>query len=389
MPEFNDFFPSSRYGSEALNAKAFGAIGDGNHNLLGSLYVSYAQAVADYPKTTTATWESIDTADWCGIQAAIDYAIDPTRGYFGQVLHVHIPEGRYFTNDTIHLGYGMVNGGSAYSSIHLSGAGWTALWEAAGTFITPLFLDRPVINIQAGTQSGVRGLYIIGNVQVPDLYGYSLNYRADGANYIVPGGKDDQYAPFCGVCIDAYYCGAGGASTESTEGPIPANPYPTPRYPAWVFSSPAAQAAHGTKAYNKGPSTSPFVEDCHIRDMPVAICLQPWGDGNGDFLHCRNTLVTCSKVGVSVGNSQSRSLDFTNMMFTNVHTCFLSFYGHGIPNFAGTFLNIHCAVVYQFFNIGGGAGGAILVERLDGESCTRWYCVGASGDVPGMLGKLG
>ena len=349
MPEFNVFFPTSRYGTETLNVKAWGARGDGNANTMDTLFagnLTAAQAV--YPKATSLN----DTADWCGIQGCIDYALQ------NNIMHVFIPEGKYLTNDTIHLGYGMIGGVANYQCIVLSGAGYAGLaGYPTGTSIFPQFVDRPVINIQGGRESRVQKLLIQGPIIIPDYGTASLNFRADPANYVPTDAKDDRHAPFCGVCIDGYY--ATGTSGEATNNPPP-DPYPTPRFPAWVQST--------TNAYNKAPSSQPSVLDCYITDTLIGIMLQPYSDGNGDFLHCNGTSIGNCKVAVAVGNSQARSMDFTNMLIGNTHTCFdNTSYGHGIANMAGTYTNIHIQQTYRFFNVVAGSGGPLVVTALYGE----------------------
>src|SRR5215204_1557634 len=173
MRPFNDWFPSSVYGTTHANVKAFGAIGDQNNNLLGTLYGTYAEAVADYPKTTEATWET-DSADWCGIQAAIDYAL------VNNIRNVVMPDGIYKVSDTIHLGYGMLGGAAASNSIELIGAGWTSTSNnSQGTVIGAIYQDRPILNIQGGRQSGVRNICFAGVIAMG-----SLTNRADASQYI-------------------------------------------------------------------------------------------------------------------------------------------------------------------------------------------------------------
>ena len=189
MPEFNDWYTSSLYGRDVINVKGFGALGNGALNTMTDLgYANLAAAQVDYPLARSMD----DSADWCGIQAAIDHALNPTNAAGGPsfatgIILVYIPNGVYLTTDTIHLGYGMITGTGNFCCVQLEGAGWAIIaGEPTGTVIVAQFVDRPVINIQGGRESGVRKLAIRGGTTVPDLAMAGPNFKADAANLCRP-----------------------------------------------------------------------------------------------------------------------------------------------------------------------------------------------------------
>ena len=277
-----------------VNAKDFGAVGD-----YGTVY----------------------TDNTAFIQAAIDYALN------NGIYTVYLPEGRYRTTDTLHLGRG-----DFYTTVELVGCGGALIsteGPKADTSIYATFTDRPIINIQCGYRSGVRGINIIGYNAALDTVNFKLHdvaNRADPANYIVPNGKDDPQAPFCGVAIDGY------------SGEPPANPYPGD--------------------YGKNNGTGCFVKNCGISGVVVGIALQTNTDGNGDFCDFSHTGFGNMRTGVAIGNTQARHNNFDGCTFGMVHTCIDGVnYGRyvsdskpasGAGMVAGSFNNISLQFSYQF-----------------------------------------
>ena len=316
---------------DSVNVKAFGAIGNGSLNYLHTMFATLAEAQVVYPKATSLT---DDTADWCGIQQAVDYALT------NKIMNVIVPDGVYWTSDTIHLGYGFVSGGGNFNCVVLQGAGYSAISGMnPGVELHPVFKDRPVINIQGGRGSGVRGVAIIGQCSFPGPGGMTLNQRRDKANYHSAGTVDNREQPHCGVAVDGY-SGYGGI--------IPPFPYPVPRYPAYVGTpTPNPWAA--------GMSSRWFVEDCLLHSCHIGVACQPYQDGNGDFGSVRNSSFQLLKVGVAVGNSQSRNLDMDNTTFDDLHTCIDGkSYGHGVGNLQGSYGNIAANYVYRLIHGSGG-----------------------------------
>jgi len=113
---------------DIVNAAKFGAKGD------AVMAVNYSAG------TQTVT----GTDSTAAIQAAIDYALQ------NNARSVCLPDGKYKTTDTIHLGYGDK---SEFASIELTACshGRAAFaGHLAGVSIFPTKPDRPAINVQGG-----------------------------------------------------------------------------------------------------------------------------------------------------------------------------------------------------------------------------------------------
>ena len=122
--EFNTWFPTSRYGTNALNVKDFGAIGDGTGRQLGGIYGDLPTAQADFPSATALT----DYVDWAAITECFKQAF--TTGGVANATNSHLnkpvffPAGRYLINRPLWLvsvqgGWIFGSGGGSY--IHNEG----------------------------------------------------------------------------------------------------------------------------------------------------------------------------------------------------------------------------------------------------------------------------
>jgi len=130
---FNTWFPTSRYGTNALNVMEFGAIGDGVGNAMSTLgFTSVANAQAGiggngiaYPSCTDLN----QTADWCAITECFKQAFQHETSPGVWVPNglesirnrpVYFPGGRYTTRHTLRLNsvYGAWIYGSNNVHIH-------------------------------------------------------------------------------------------------------------------------------------------------------------------------------------------------------------------------------------------------------------------------------
>lgn len=260
------------------------------------------------------------------IQAAINFAIQ------SGIYYVDMPEGNYPTSDTLHLGFGISYNGQSFVSICLRAP---AFGEVASCNLLPTFTDRPVINIQGTRNSGTEGIAIRGPVTPP--LATNPTALASPSNFIPAGAKDDPNAPFCGVCIDGY----GGS--------VPAHPYPTPTYPAFLGTI--------TGAYGRSTSSAPFVRRCQIVETLIGVMCQPNCDSNGDFLDCSGTEFSGNKVSVAWGNVNARSNNLSKTRHALTYTCFDAVsYGPNNPgnhggNCAGTYDDASADQCFQLFNI--------------------------------------
>lgn len=261
---------------DTVSVKDFGAVGDG---------------VAD------------DTA---AIQAAIDYAIYYSSGTLQTTssgMKVFLPRGKYKTTDTLHLGYG-VNG---FTSIVFEGeCEYGASASAALSSIIPTFNDRPAINVQGGRYVTIRRIAITGVNYTWLAANYnSITDRSVVANWYGPSisaANNTRYAPYCGICVDAY------------SGPTPANPYPNVSYPAFLGT---------VSQYNKNYSSATTLDEVSVQGFVVGLMVQP-GDvpsaSQGDFVTVRDSNLSFNVVNYGCGQSDARNPNIINTRLDNAHT---------------------------------------------------------------------
>jgi hypothetical protein len=277
--------------SETISVKDFGAVGDG---------------VAD------------DTA---AIQAAIDWAMYRNLPFNTSVTwnipSVFFPTGRYKVSDTIHLGYG-----DTFRTVHIRGDGRRFVNGSTfgGTSIVPTFNDRPVFAISGGRSNSIRDMTIFGQnnswitTQKLGSYGTPLIDDLVESNWVdpsFPASASSRYAPYCAIAIDPY------------AGPRPAVSYPDVNFPSWL---------NYTTQYGKNLSSECHIRDVEINGFVVGVAVQPSDfDGNGDFIKVYNSIVERCQFGFSVGNTQARDHDFSNINGAKCF-CFITTSRHGRKN---------------------------------------------------------
>ena len=252
---------------ESVSVKDFGAVGDGI------------------------------TDDTAAIQNAINYAMYLATPKIGIV---RIPSGKYLISDSIQLGYG-----TSFRSIRFIGDGIAENGEAnfGGTTILTNFGDRPALVIQGGFNSGIEGMTILGVnesfVVTNKLGQYDCNIDDTietnwlGSN--LGANANNRYAMYCGIAVDPY-CGS----------------QPSPSYPAVTYPSFLGSVSQ----YNKALSTAPRIRNVQIYGFVAGIAVQPCNyDGNGDFTTIENCCFQYNVYGVSIGNSQSRTVSISACQF--------------------------------------------------------------------------
>lgn len=242
-----------------------------------------------------------------GIQNALIFDM-----HYTQTGCTYIPAGKYQLSDTIQLGYGV----SGFYGTTLEGDGPMFLAEDpfGGTALyldDAALSDRPCIAVQGTRNARVRRLTLWGpNVDYVRDNALGTN-EIDGsiddtvlANWIGPGmhaNCNSRYAPNAGIAIDPY------------SGVEPSPSYPDVDYPG--FMGVVAQ-------YGKSFSSLPVIEDVNIYGFVVPVVVQPCNaDGNGDFVTLRDCTFLYNVYGaVSVGNTQSRTLQGDNVNAAAFHT---------------------------------------------------------------------
>jgi hypothetical protein len=308
------------------NPFAWGAVGDGVHD---------------------------DTA---AIKAAIDYALQTGKG------KVELGGGVFKVTDTIHLGYGQT-----FNSIQFEGQGYLYGGEGGntgpfnGSAILVTFSDRPVFNFQGARGSVLRGLAIKGplttwidahQLTTVDPSAGPLIDDTDPANWQDPSlsaNADSQHAPAAAITIDAF------------SGPRPVVSYPDMTYPAWTGI---------TGQYLKPYSSDVLIEDVQISGFSVAIAVQPSdADGNGDYTNMRRVNIDRCKYGISIGNTQSRSVAMDDVKMGAVYCCFTNTkHGRQSGKFQGFIKNLSVGQNIKIFELTTAYAGPLVISNFYQEA---------------------
>jgi hypothetical protein len=312
-----------------------------------------------------ATGDGI-TDDHGAIQDAIDYALE------NDITVVTIPQGEYVTSATIMLGYGY-----SFATIQLLGMGRGPGEAAEGDMATlkPTFVNRPVVAIQGGRNSGISNISIVGPISIienSDISALGPVLRADRDNYTPTGAQTYWKAPFCGVAIDPY------------SGTLPSTSYPLVALPSFL-----GQGSNIT--YGRSNTSTGFVHRCKISHTYIGIMNQSNSDQNGDFLDFEGTRIDYQAIGVSCGNINARSTNFSHMNFYGVHTVF-----DGATNavdsgtrgqFIGSYDNIHTNQCYRIFFLDSSWTSKFVVNNMYSEGLHKIGSVSSfTGGGPVFIG---
>lgn len=277
-------------------------------SVLDFIPVEEHAAIRDYTSTFDCTQY---------IQKAIDQCM-----YLGRVGNLHVPSGLYNLSNSLFLGYG-----DTFRSITLFGdhSGYRGEANFRQTAFKTTFSDRPVFAVQGARRVRVRSISCIGPNHTylgTNAFGGTGTPSVDDtvlANWIDPSlhaNANSRYAPCCAVAIDPY---SGAAPTPS---------YPSVSYPAFLGA---------INQYNKPFSVDVVFDDCFFSGFVVGAVLQPGdSDGDGAYISFRDTTFERMAYAVSVGQSQSRNVNFENCQFNDLHTVFTNkVHGRQLGKFGG------------------------------------------------------
>lgn len=286
------------------------------------------------------------SADAPAIRAAIQAAIDATiyngsaAQANGRKKKVWGPAGLYWTDDTIHLGYGIT-----FNSVHVEFEGWNYRGENLfnGAVINVTFSDRPAVNFQGSRGSVLRGVaikgllgpYIVTNNLASPIAapGFDDVLHQNWNNPALAATQDSRYCPYAAVTVDAY------------SGPRPATSYPNVSYPAFLGA---------VSQYGKAFSSDVTLDSVYIQGFNTALAVQPCdADGNGDFVKVKSNYWEQCKYGLSVGNSQSRNVSVDGLVAHQMYAIFTNNkHGRQIGKFGGNVRDLSAYWIINLFEFG-------------------------------------
>ncbi|MEM0987635.1 MAG: hypothetical protein AAGK00_02055 [Pseudomonadota bacterium] len=267
--------------------------------------------------------------DTRAIQDAIDFVIYHDGTISGAIsAEVVIVGPLCRLTDTIHLGYG-----EHFHSVAVKGTArkHNAETSFVGTGLISDFTDRPIISIQGCFGTRLSDLWIDGALPQNTIDFESIE-ATEEATWDALGGEG-RYNPYAAITVDAY------------SGPRPAQSYPDVTYPPFLTQQ---------TQYNRIQSSDIRIDNVGIRYVNTAIVVQPCDyDGNGDFVKIQDCEITRCKYGISIGNSQSRNVEISNLNSAFIHTLFTNcVHGRQSGQFGGPILNASSggflALVFKF-----------------------------------------
>lgn len=273
------------------------------------------------------------TDNTVAMQAALDFALR------NRYPDVRIPLGKYLVSDTLQAGWG-----DSFYELHIYGTereAYSAQFPGVSLFSTKT--DRPLLNFQGMRTASLRGISLQGRNHQFAQYAqeFSSLLSSDPLDWLdprfIPTGNNSGglalTAPYVGVTQDAY------------SGSKPTVAYPDRVYPAWVIAN-----GYSTQ-YNARISSDISIRDCSIEGFAVQIATGLNSNSQGDFLKMNGLTLTSGAYGVSIGNSQSRNVEFRNIASAGFHTLFSGTnIGQRDGEIVGPLDNISGGGSYQLFD---------------------------------------
>ena len=223
--------------------------------------------------------------DTAAIQATIDAAI-ATGG-----KSIYLPIGTYKITDTLKLNYGV-----DYAGFTFRGDG------SFGTIIdASSFGDRPALNIQGARHMVLKDFKVSGKNLATITAADTLDPVM--ANWITSGCSNTQYAPYAGICVDAYQ------GTKPTGG-------------------------YSNDVYGRKDSSYITMANVVVSGFVVGLCVSPANISNdSDQISVNECEFVFNTFGYSCGGSQSRSVVFRSTDVFGNWCCFTTLrHGQKIGN---------------------------------------------------------
>lgn len=273
----NDNRTLKRYIGNSINAKWWGAVGDGVHD--------------DWPNLQAAS-------DWCIANPEYTRNLDLPRG----VYKISQPWTFYKWNGTNY----------EFFSINVQG-------ERVGNFtrtdystvIKPTFTDKSAVEFQLAKTSAFRGIYISGPADGVFNWDQKVFVRIPFETFMQGLSADSRHAAQCAIVIDPY--------TQSLASK------PTDSYP-------------GRTSWYRGPgstggSSDVTVEDCRLYGFTIGVGISLNGvTRNAELVKVLHSSVGYAKVAIASGQDQTKNNVVRDLVCWDfVHTVFdNNTYGEGV-----------------------------------------------------------
>lgn len=306
----------------------------------------------------------LDDADpTAALQASIDttlYALLSSEVFWPARV------GGYLTTDTVQLGYGVTWNNAPYTTVVLSGAGGSSIYNnklSFGTIIYPQRQDRPALAVSAGRQTRISNLAINGGGSTY-MIAQGLDYPTNNANAeniatwippTWPASASSRYAPYVGIAIDPY------------AGSTPPTPYPDVNFPSWLGSP---------TQYGKGASSDTVIESCYIEGFMAAVAYTPSNSANqDDFGRIRDVWFEYNVYGVAGGSIDSRLMTIEDSYLPNHHTAInAAAFGQQLWQSGAAIINVafdRCVRWFNFGNVAQERAGPVSFINCYAENCWK------------------
>jgi hypothetical protein len=288
-----EYLPKVGLGSASLSASLAGPTGAAQIGYLAP----YSGAVARTVATKDADWLNAkdfgtigdgSADDTAALQLAITTAIVNGK-------RLLVPSGTYKITSPL-LAQTFNAGTWSYFTLHIEGEKSKVGYTQPATVIAPTFNNAPALVIQQGRGVCVKSIVFRGTNDLYTVFSNSSNFYKvmTAANMNTNASRDSQYSPYCGVAVDPFSSGGGAAG------------YPT------------------LSAYYTGTtagSSDTLFEDCYFNNFIVGVALTPnAANQNNDQVTFRNCMLGFNKVGLAIGQSQSRGIILENCQLYSCYT---------------------------------------------------------------------